>query len=54
MASPVYGVDLVALTFAVVLAAAIVLLVSYLMPHLISYLMAHLADLLPPALGGTR
>jgi hypothetical protein len=47
MASPSYRTDLVALTFAVVLAAAIVLLVSHLVPHL--------ADLLlPPALGDTR
>jgi hypothetical protein len=46
MAGPVYeGIDLIALTFAVVLAAAIVLLLSH--------LMLHLADLLlPPALGG--
>ena len=47
MADPVYeGIDLIALTFAVVLAAAIVLLVSHLMPHL--------ADLLPPPLSDTR
>lgn len=44
MAGPVYkGIDLITLTFAIVLAAAIVLLLSHLMPHL--------ADLvMPPAL----
>ena len=44
MAGPVYDrIDLIALTFAVVLAAAIVLLVSHLMPHL--------ADLMPVLTG---
>ena len=44
MADPVYnGIDLIALTFAVVLAAAVVLLVSHLMPHL--------ADLMPGSTG---
>jgi hypothetical protein len=36
MASLVYSIDLVALTFAVVLAAAIVLLVSHLIPTLLT------------------
>ena len=40
MVHPTYGIDVVALTFAVVLAAAIVLLVSHLMPEL--------AELVPP------
>ena len=34
MASPTYGLDVVALAFAVVLAAALVLLISHLMPLL--------------------
>ena len=48
MADPVYDrIDLITLTFAVVLAAAIVLLLSHLMPYL--------ADLMkPPALSDTR
>ena len=46
MERPTYGIDVVALAFAVVLAAAIVLLVSHLMPQL--------ADLMPPALSGTH
>ena len=46
MAGPVYErIDLIALTFAVVLEAAIVLLLSHLMPHLADLMM-------PPALGG--
>jgi hypothetical protein len=45
LASPSYGVDLVALALAVVLAAAIALLVSQIMPHLADLMM-------PPALGG--
>ena len=47
LASPSYGVDVVALALAVVLAAAIALLVSQIMPHLADLMM-------PPALGGTR
>ena len=47
MADPVYnGIELIALTFAVALAAAVVLLVSHLMPHL--------ADLMPGSTGCTR
>jgi hypothetical protein len=39
MAGPVYDrIDLIALTFAVVLAAAIVLLVSHLMPHFADFM----------------
>jgi hypothetical protein len=45
LASPSYGVDVVALALAVVLAAAIVLLVSHLMPHLADLMM-------PPPLSG--
>jgi hypothetical protein len=44
MAHPTYGIDVATLTLAVVLAAAIVLLVSHIMPQL--------ADLMPPALSG--
>ena len=47
VASPSYGVDVVALALAVVLAAAIALLVSQIMPHLADLMM-------PPALGGAR
>ena len=47
LASPSYGVDVVALALAFVLAAAIALLVSQIMPHLADLMM-------PPALGGTR
>jgi hypothetical protein len=46
MASPSYGIDAVALAFAVVMAAAIVLLASQLMPEV--------ADLMPPTLTGTH
>ena len=45
LASPSYGVDVVALALAVVLAAAIALLASQIMPHLADLMM-------PPALGG--
>ena len=45
-ASPVYGTDLVTLTVAIVLAAAIMLLAFHLVPDL--------ADPMPPALGGAR
>ena len=44
MGSPTYGLDVVALAFAVVLAAALVLLISHLMPLL--------ADVMPQALSG--
>ena len=47
LASPSYGVDVVALALAVVLAAAIALLVSQIMPHRADLMM-------PPALGGAR
>lgn len=46
MASPSNGLDIVALTFAVVLTAAIVLLFSHLMPRLADLMM-------PPALSGS-
>jgi hypothetical protein len=47
MAHPTYyGIDVVALMLALVLAAAIVLLVSHLMPQL--------ADLMAPALSDSR
>jgi hypothetical protein len=46
MASPSNGLDIVALTFAVVLTAAIVLLLSHLMPRLADLMM-------PPALSGS-
>ena len=44
MGSPSYGLDVVALAFAVVLAAALVLLIFHLMPLL--------ADVMPPVLSG--
>jgi hypothetical protein len=46
MASPSYGIDAVALAFAVVLAAAIVLLGFQLMPEV--------AELMPPTLTWTH
>jgi hypothetical protein len=46
LASPSYGVDVVALALAVVLAAAIALLVSQIMPHLADRMM------MPPPLSG--
>jgi hypothetical protein len=46
MASPTYGIDVVALAFAVVLAVAIVLLISHLMPQVADLMM-------PPPLSGT-
>jgi hypothetical protein len=46
MGSPTYGLDVVALVFAVVLAAALVLLISHLMPLL--------ADVMPPVLSGDK
>ena len=51
MADPVYddeGVDLITLTFAVVLAAAIVFLLAELVPQLVDLMM------MPPPLSGTR
>ena len=47
MANPSYGIDVIALTLAVVLAAAIVLLASDLVPYLADLMM-------PPALSDTR
>jgi hypothetical protein len=44
MGSSSYGLDLVVLAFAVVLAAAIALLIAHLMPLL--------ADVMPPVLSG--
>ena len=46
MASPSYGIDVVALAVAVVLAVAIALLISHLMPLL--------ADVMPPVLSGNK
>jgi hypothetical protein len=46
MASPSYGIDVVALALAVVLAATIVLLISHVVPDL--------ADLMPPPLSGAH
>jgi xanthine/uracil permease len=46
MGSPSYGLDVVALAFAVILAAALVLLISHLMPLL--------ADVMPPVLSGNK
>ena len=46
MASPAYGLDVVALASAVVLAAALVLLFSHLMPLL--------ADVIRPVLSGNK
>ena len=46
MEHPTYGIDVVALTLAVVLAAAVVLIGSHLMHEL--------ADLVPPALSGAH
>jgi hypothetical protein len=46
MASPSYGIDVVALALVVVLAAALLLLVSHLTPDL--------ADLMPPTLSGAH
>ena len=43
---PSYGLDVVALAFAVVLAAALALLISHLMPLL--------ADVMPPVLSGNN
>jgi hypothetical protein len=51
MADPVYdddGIDLITLTFAVVLAAAIVFLLAELVPQLVDLKM------MPPPLSGTR
>ena len=45
MASPSYGVDVVALAFAVILAAALAFLLSHLVPQLV---------MMPPPLSGTR
>jgi hypothetical protein len=47
MASPSYGIDVVALAFAVILAAALVLLISHLMPQLADLMM-------PPPLSGAH
>jgi hypothetical protein len=47
MASPSYGLDVVVLAFAVVLAAALVLILSHLMPQLVDLMV-------PPPLIGTR
>ena len=44
MASPTYGIDAVALALAVLLAVAILMIGSLLMPEL--------ADLIPPSLSG--
>ena len=51
MADPVYddeGIDLITLTFAVVLAAAIVFLLAQLVPQLVDLMM------MPPPLSGTH
>ena len=45
MASPSYGIDVVALAFAVILAAALAFLISHLVPQLV---------MTPPPLSGTR
>ena len=47
MGSPSYGLDIVALTLAVVLAAAIVVLVHHIMPQLAELMMV------PPPLSGS-
>jgi hypothetical protein len=47
MASPTYGLDVIALAFAVILAAAIVLLVARLVPPLADLIMP------PPLIGST-
>jgi hypothetical protein len=46
MEHPTYGIDVLALTLAVLLAAAIVLIGSH--------LMREIADLMPPALSGSQ
>jgi hypothetical protein len=46
MASPSYGIDLVAFAFAVILAAAMLMISSLLLPDL--------ADLMPPTLSGVH
>ena len=48
MASPSYGIDVVALAFAVVLAAALALLLSHLVPQLTDLMM------MPPPLSGAH
>ena len=46
MASPSYGIDVVALAFAVILAAALAFLLSHLVPQLVDLMM------MPPPLRG--
>ena len=46
MASPSYGIDVVALAYAVILAAALLMIISLLLPDL--------ADLMPPPLSGVH
>ena len=48
MASPSYGIDVVALAFAVILAAALAFLLSHLVPHLVDLMR------MPPPLSGAR
>jgi hypothetical protein len=47
MASPSYGIDVVALAFAVILAAALMFLLAQIAPQLADLMM-------PPPLSGTR
>jgi hypothetical protein len=48
MASPSYGIDVVALALAVVLAAAVLFLLAQIVPQLTDLMM------MPPPLSGTR